>query len=54
MKTALLYNYKAGKGLPAEAVVSRLCNFFAGDELLVADEGLVFPELPVFSLHKDL
>ena len=47
MKTALLYNYKAGKGLPAELVVRKLCDFFAGDELLVSDPGLVFPELPV-------
>ena len=47
MKTALLYNYKAGKGLPAELVVRKLCNFFDGDELLVTDEGLVFPSLPV-------
>ena len=47
MKTALLYNYKAGKGLPAELVVRKLCDFFAGDEILVSDPGLVFPELPV-------
>jgi len=47
MKTALLYNYKAGKGLPAELVIRRLCDFFSGDELLVTDEGLVFPSLPV-------
>ena len=47
MKTALLYNYKAGKGLPAELVVRKLCDFFAGDEILVSDSGLVFPELPV-------
>lgn len=46
MKTALLYNYKAGKGLPAELVIRRLCDFFSGDELLVADEGLMFPSLP--------
>jgi len=47
MKTALLYNYKAGKGLPAELVVRKLCEFFSGDELLVTDEGLLFPALPV-------
>ena len=47
VKTALLYNYKAGKGLAAETVVGRLCDFFAGDELLVTDPGLVFPSLPV-------
>ena len=47
MKTALLYNFKAGKGLPAELVVRKLCKFFEGDELLVTDEGLVFPSLPV-------
>lgn len=47
VKTALLYNFKAGKGLPAELVVQKLCKFFEGDELLVTDEGLVFPSLPV-------
>jgi len=47
MKIALLYNYKAGKGLPAEQVVRRLCSFFSGDELLVTDPGLVFDSLPV-------
>ena len=47
MKTALLYNYKAGKGLPAELVVRKLCDFFSGDEVLVTDEGLLFPALPV-------
>lgn len=47
MKTALLYNYKAGKGLAPDQVVSLLCDFFAGDELLVTDEGLLFPGLPV-------
>ena len=47
MKTALLYNFKAGKGLPAELVVQKLCKFFEGDELLVTDEGLMFPSLPV-------
>ena len=51
MKTALLYNYKAGKGLAAEEVVSRLCDFFSGDELLVTDPGLVFPSLPVQLVH---
>lgn len=47
VKTALLYNYKAGKGLPAELVVRKLCAFFGGDELLVTDEGLVIPSMPV-------
>lgn len=47
MKTALLYNHKAGKGLPAELVIRRLCDFFPGDEMLVTDEGLVFESLPV-------
>lgn len=47
MKTALLFNHKAGKGLPAEQVVRRLCDFFYGDTLLVCDEELVFPSLPV-------
>ena len=47
MKTALLYNHKAGKGLPAELVIRRLCDFFSGDELLVTDDELVFPSLPV-------
>lgn len=46
MKTALLYNYKAGKGLAPDQVVRKLCGFFEGDELLVCDEGLVFPQLP--------
>ena len=47
MKTALLYNHKAGKGLPARQVVEKLCSFFDGDELLVSDEGLLFSDLPV-------
>ena len=47
MKTALLYNHKAGKGLPAELVIRRLCDFFSGDEMLVTDEGLLFDSLPV-------
>lgn len=47
MKTALFYNYKAGKNLPAELVVRKLCAFFSGDELLVTDAGLVFPSLSV-------
>lgn len=47
MKTALLYNHKAGKGLPARQVVEKLCSFFEGDELLVSDEGLLFSDLPV-------
>ena len=38
MKTALLFNHKAGKGLPAEQVVRRLCDFFYGDTLLVPSE----------------
>jgi len=46
VKTALLYNYKAGKGLAAEQVVKKLCGFFSGDEILVADEGLCFSGLP--------
>lgn len=53
MKTALLYNFKAGKGLPAELVVSKLCDFFAGDELLVTDKGLIFPSLPVHFVEPD-
>ena len=47
MKTALLYNYKAGKGLAADQVVTQLSEFFSGDELLVTDEGLLIPGLPV-------
>ena len=47
MRTALLYNYKAGKGLSAELVVRKLSDFFSGDELLVTDPGLVFSSLPV-------
>lgn len=53
MKTALLYNFKAGKGLPAELVVRKLCDFFSGDELLVTDEGLVFPSLPVHLVEPE-
>ena len=53
MKTALLYNYKAGKGLPAELVVRKLCDFFAGDELLVSDPGLVFSSLPVLLVEPE-
>lgn len=53
MKTALLYNYKAGKGLPARQVVQQLCSFFEGDELLVTDEGLVFSDLPVSFVKLD-
>lgn len=33
--------------MPAELVVRKLCDFFSGDELLVTDEGLLFPALPV-------
>ena len=47
MITALLYNAHAGKGTPAQQVMERLCAFFEGDSLLVADEALVFPELPL-------
>ena len=53
MKTALLYNYKAGKGLPAELVVRKLCDFFSGDELLVTDPGLVIPTLPVRMIEPE-
>ena len=45
MNTALLYNYNAGKGIPARKVVEQMCAFFEGDELLVTDEGLVFDDL---------
>ena len=47
MKNALLYNHNAGKGLSARQVVERLCAFFEGEELLVMDEALLFPDLPV-------
>ena len=53
MKTALLYNYNAGKGLPARQVVQQLCSFFDGDELLVTDEGLLFADLPVRFVKPD-
>lgn len=54
MKTALLYNFKAGKGLPARQVVEQLCAFFSGDELLVTDAGLLFSDLPVRLVVPDL
>lgn len=47
MKTAVLYNPKAGKGIPAARVMSCLSAFFRGDELLVAEEELLCPGLPV-------
>ena len=47
MITALLYNAQAGKGTPARQVMERLCDFFAGDTLLVADEALLFADLPL-------
>ena len=47
MITALLYNAQAGKGTPARQVMERLCSFFAGDTLLVADEALLFADLPL-------
>ena len=47
MKNALLYNHNAGKGLSARQVVEQLCTFFEGEELLVMDEALLFPDLPV-------
>jgi len=53
MKTALLYNYKAGKGLPTRQVIQQLCSFFSGDELLVTDEGLLFADLPVRFVKPD-
>ena len=43
MKTAVLYNPKAGKGIPAARVMSCLSAFFRGDELLVA--GLEVPQI---------
>lgn len=46
MKTAVFYNPKAGKGLPASLVMERIASFFQGDELLVADEQLLCPGLP--------
>ncbi len=47
MKNALLYNHNAGKGSSVREVLGRLCSFFEGEELLVMDEGLMFPDLPV-------
>ncbi len=35
MKTALIYNHNAGKGLPHQQVIDRVASFFSGDELLV-------------------
>ena len=47
MITALLYNAQAGKGTPARQVMERLCAFFEGDTLLVADQALLFEDLPL-------
>ena len=47
MITALLYNAQAGKGTPARQVMERLCAFFEGDTLLVADQALLFDDLPM-------
>lgn len=47
MKTALLYNPNAGSKIPANVVLERLAAFFEGDELLVADNALLRPELPL-------
>ena len=47
MITALLYNPQAGKGTPARVVMERLCAFFEGDTLLVADQALLFDDLPL-------
>ena len=46
MKTAVLYNSNAGKGLPPDLVLSRLASFFSGDELLVTMEELDVVGLP--------
>lgn len=45
-KTAVLYNPKAGKGLPAQQVMARLSAFFPEDELLVGEPELMCPGLP--------
>lgn len=47
MKTAVLYNPKAGKGIPAEQVLTQLSSFFEGEELLVAEQELVCEGLPI-------
>lgn len=47
MITALLYNAQAGKGTSARQVMERLCAFFEGDTLLVADQALLFDNLPL-------
>ena len=47
MKTAVLYNPKAGKGIPAEQVLTRLSSFFEGEELLVAEKDLLCEGLPI-------
>lgn len=41
MNTAVLYNPKAGKGLPAQQVMAQLSSFLAGDRILVATPELV-------------
>ncbi len=43
MKTAVLYNPNAGKRISVKLVLQRLSNFFAGDELLVANPALEIP-----------
>lgn len=47
MKTAVLYNPKAGKGIPAQQVLTQLSSFFEGEELLVADEALLCEGLSI-------
>lgn len=47
MKTAVIYNPNAGKGIPAAQVLARLSSFFEGDELLVADPALCCDGVPV-------
>lgn len=43
MKTAVLYNPNAGKRISVKLVLQRLSDFFAGDELLVANPALEIP-----------
>ena len=51
MINALIYNYRAGKGLAPREAVEKLCSFFQGEELLVADSSLCFPGLPLRAIE---
>ena len=53
MKTAVIYNPNAGKGIPAAQVLARLSSFFEGDELLVADPALCCDGVPVRLVERE-